>query len=505
MVVAGLLGYFAFGLLPVTYKAQANLILRDPSAPGAFIDSSGRSPDPAVYLARQADVVNSQLVLSRVARALGGGWSVQSVRDSLDAQPSASSAAIQIQAQAGDPASAATLANSVGEVYQQVVSERVAEQAQDAIASLEQLRDRLQAQLDNTSSGQRVPQAARDALVSQIIQLQQQEQEVSVRAAAFGSGVELFDRAERPTSPAGPPRALAAVLGAVLGLVAAGVWAWWWAARDRRARSARDPATVLEAPLLAEIPRFPTPRDSDVTSLASVGPAAAEAYHFAVAAVERALAALGGQSLALTSASPGEGKTTTALLMAVAANHEHRRVLLIDADERTKRLTRLCDRPGAPELVDLRIDYDSSADDPEREPGPLPAELARLHPSGYFRTNAFRKLLLAVSELADLVLIDTPPVLAVAEAVAVAEQADGVAVVVRQGTSLGQLQALRQRLLFTGTPLIGYLFTQSSSMSGPYAAEYAQRRSADGNGRGRLFRRRRVDQQQAYDLPRKAP
>jgi len=495
MVVAALLGYLAFGYLPVRYEAQAGLILRDPGDPGVFTDNSGQSTDLEVYMAKQADVVNSRLVLDRAVRILGGRWSVEGIRDALDAKASADLATIQIRATAGDATSAADLANAVGNAYQQVTSERVEQQAREAIATLQKLRAQLQAELNAAgTSGGPMPQPAREALVTQIAGLQQREREISVRAASFGTGVDLFDRAELPTSPAQPPPALGAVLGAVLGLVAAGAWAWWRAARDERAERTDDPAAVLGAPLLGEIPKFPASRQAGDLSLASVGPAAAEAYHFTVTSLEHALADIGGKSVAVTSVAPRDGKTTTALFLAVAAGQEHRRVILVDADERTRRLTRLCDRRGAPELVDLRVDYEASADDdPDREPPPLPAELARLHPSGYFRTQAFRKMLLAVGERADLVVIDTPPILAVAEAVAVAEQADGVAVVVSRGTPAGQLRALRQRLSFTGTPVIGYIVTRGTSASSPYAAEYARPRPlADGSQqRGRLFGRRR--------------
>jgi Mrp family chromosome partitioning ATPase len=232
---------------------------------------------------------------------------------------------------------------------------------------------------------------------------------------------------------------------------------------------------VLGAPLLGEIPRLPARRRAKDLSLDSVGPAAAEAYHFAVASLEHALASIGDTTVALTSAAPGDGKTTTALFLAIAAGHEHRRVRLVDADERTRRLTALCDQVGAPELVDLRTDYAASFDgDPDREEPPLPAELARLHPSGFFRAHAFRKLLLAVSELADLVLIDTPAILAVAPAVAIAEQANAVVVVISRGTSIAQLEALKLRLSFIDTPILGYIFTRGTNASSPYADNYAQ-------------------------------
>jgi uncharacterized protein involved in exopolysaccharide biosynthesis len=51
-------------------------------------------------------------------------------------------------------------------------------------------------------------------------------EEIATRAASFRSGVELFERAELPDVPAEPKPTLGALLGALLGLIAAGGWAW---------------------------------------------------------------------------------------------------------------------------------------------------------------------------------------------------------------------------------------------------------------------------------------
>jgi Mrp family chromosome partitioning ATPase len=60
----------------------------------------------------------------------------------------------------------------------------------------------------------------------------------------------------------------------------------------------------------------------------------------------------------------------------------------------------------------------------------------------------------------DLVLIDTPALLASSTALGVARQADGVVLVVSHGVSLSQLRDVRQRLAFVKTPLIGYIYVR---------------------------------------------
>jgi Mrp family chromosome partitioning ATPase len=78
----------------------------------------------------------------------------------------------------------------------------------------------------------------------------------------------------------------------------------------------------------------------------------------------------------------------------------------------------------------------------------------------FFRSTAFGKLLTFSGEPADLVLIDTPALLDVSEAVTIADQADAILLVVNRGTSLADLRRARERLAFTDTPLVGYVLNR---------------------------------------------
>ena len=67
----------------------------------------------------------------------------------------------------------------------------------------------------------------------------------------------------------------------------------------------------------------------------------ADAYHVIVASLDHELAGIGGSSVAVTSVGLGDSRTSTTLSIATAAWEENRKVLLIDADERTRRLSEL--------------------------------------------------------------------------------------------------------------------------------------------------------------------
>ena len=95
-----------------------------------------------------------------------------------------------------------------------------------------------------------------------------------------------------------------------------------------------------------------------------------------------------------------------------------------------------------------------------------PSERNGHHPAVFFRSTAFGKLISRSGEPADLVLIDTPALLGVSEAVTIADHADAVLLVVNRGTSLADLRRARERLAFTETPLIGYLLNRGSAQRG---------------------------------------
>jgi Mrp family chromosome partitioning ATPase len=473
-------GYGIAQLLPVRYQAEAALILSDPGGPsviggGASLPSSDRQ----VYLAKQVDIMTSSVVLGRTVQLLRSEQSLRDVRDELQVQPSQDMASISIVATGADPRSAAALANAVGTAYEQVTAERAAQGGKRAIASLEKIRNRLQAELDASPKSPDGRLTSRQQqLAGRITDLLQREQDITTQVEVYASGVELFERAERPDSPSQPKPKLAAVLGALLGLLAAGAWAWWAAARDQRAEGRGDPARILGAPLLGEVPRLRAPQMAPGKPVASpppvLDPAFADAYHFVVASMEHELARVGGKSIAVTSVGPGDSKTSTALHIANAASQEHRKILLIDADVRMRRLSELS---GFAEVAPQRNGQGLPV--PRGEPVDrteyvrrlvstgsgmvLPVASNRtdpLHSAGSYRAVDVRQALLSIGEMFDLVLIDTPSLLASSNALGVAGQADGVVLVVSHGVSLSHLRDVRERLAFVKTPLIGYVYVR---------------------------------------------
>jgi Mrp family chromosome partitioning ATPase len=475
---------------PTRYRAVSTLILRDPNDPGV-LGAATRVRDLAPYVTKQAELVTSTPVRDRASQILQGQGQQRAPvirRGAIDVR-SSPDLRITISATEEDPKFATAIANAVADAYQQIAIERVNADAQQAIAKLEEARTRLQEELNaSVATTPRNPQnplqltAQQEALVAQLATLRARIDDIAVRAALDGSRVELFEAASEPSTPASPNPVRDAALAAVLGALAAGAYAWRAAAQNQRADDREDPVSVLQAPLLGEVPEFHAPpliAGAPIPSPAMLGPVVAEAYRFAIASLDHMVSNLSGSSLVVTSVAPGDGKTSTALNLAISAFRDQRRVVLVDADERRRHLSRICGRSGSLGLTDLgddNIPVERCLHDLKLADGgsvPFVPSGSELEQSTMFvRTPAFRKALLRIAEQADLVLLDTPSLLAVSDTVAIAGQADGVIFVVNRGTPLRQLRTARERLSAAGSPLIGYIFNRSSASLSPYIPKY---------------------------------
>ena len=144
------------------------------------------------------------------------------------------------------------------------------------------------------------------------------------------------------------------------------------------------------------------------------------------------------KSLMLTSALPGEGKSTLALGLAVSAAHMHRRVLLIDANLRKPSLHKILQLSNDWGLSLLLIDETNTHLKDYIQPihpaidvltaGPTPEDTVKL-----LSSDRMKELLKLFKQTYDLVLIDTPPILKTVDTRLIASVCDGIAIVSRIG------------------------------------------------------------------------
>jgi len=209
--------------------------------------------------------------------------------------------------------------------------------------------------------------------------------------------------------------------------------------------------------------------------------AAAEAYEFAVSSLGFALEQVGGTSALITSTSPADGKTVTALNLVLAAMKDGRKPLLVDADERARGLTRISGfgtAAGVTDLDELGHGVDTVVRPwtvgGDHDEVAFIAAGSKLNgtTAGYFRSAGFGRALRRLVKGWDVVVIDAPPVLVAAETTDLAALVDGVVLVVVPGTPLRRLAEVRERIAMTGTPILGYIYNRAKPETGRYGYGY---------------------------------
>jgi len=295
-----------------------------------------------------------------------------------------------------------------------------------------------------------------DAVATTFAELLPRLQGPAVRAS-------LISPATRPLAATRPPVACAVGAGLLAGLLVGVALALLAERLDSRVNTATELETALGVPVLAAIPRFDA-RRAPLPLLGRRWSAPVEAFRKLRANVSFLSAgwtiARGAVCYVITSPVADEGKSTIAANLALAAAQAGQRVVLLDGDLRKPAVHRLFGLPprvGATTVLVGRTTVAAALQQPSDAPlsvltsGQLPPNPAELVGS-----LAMEALVRELRQEADLILIDCPPILPVADPMLVARLADGVLVVARAGaTTTERLAAARAAVQRAGVPLLG--------------------------------------------------
>jgi tyrosine-protein kinase Etk/Wzc len=327
--------------------------------------------------------------------------------------------------------------------------------------------------------------------------LRDEYQKARMAEAVEAGQVAIVDLAALPYRPVPRLRTLRLLLGVVLGLALGSVLALWRDSTNSRVRRRVDLEDEMRIPVLAVIPRITTqaddqhslrrlsarlvPRNSSAvrrgtdeliqgpratTATAFMSPAGSEAFRLLRSSLKWTQRDPSAKTLAISSALAEEGKTTTSANLAVVCALEGKRVLLVDCDMRRPRLHQVFRVPLSPGVAQvLRAGLDPATavrDTPFQGLSFLPAGRDTDAIADFIGSDRMRALLAVLSEHFDVIIIDTPPVLGVADAVALGPLVDGVVMVVGAGKTDRQAveQALSQ-LASAGARVIGAVLNDS--------------------------------------------
>ena len=298
--------------------------------------------------------------------------------------------------------------------------------------------------------------------------LLQRYKQIGVAGGVGMAPVSIVDRAQTPTSPFKPNILLNLLVGLGLGLAAGVGGAVGLEFINDTIKTRDDVRKKLSLACLGTIPK--TARDSFVEDLKSPASALSEAYSAIVAGLRFSTDEGTPNVLLVTSTRTGEGKSSSALAIAQNFARRGRKVLLIDSDLRKPAFKSSSERVGLSQLLTTDDTLNGHIVETQHRDlwllpsGPLPP-----NPADLLATGRIRRVIAEARKDFDLVIIDGPPSLGLADAPLLAAAAGSALFVIESGKTRtsAAIEALN-RLEATGTRIVGAALTKSEEREAGY-------------------------------------
>ncbi|MDR3098924.1 MAG: AAA family ATPase [Paraburkholderia sp.] len=304
------------------------------------------------------------------------------------------------------------------------------------------------------------------------------------------SNVRLIDSAAVPESPVRPKRAFILVAALLTGLFVSVAFALLKRKLNSGIAVVDDIEVGTGLTVYAAVPRsrvqhvltrrLPSSAPGTTTVLARTASfdAAVESLRSFRSALEFALEEAANNIVLLAGPTPVVGKSFVSVNLAALLGSSGKRVLLVDADLRRGSLNRHVGVPSSPGITDI-VEHDGGYEQVvHRQVMPGVDFVANggyvTNASELLRSGSFQRFAQWADGVYDVVLIDAPPILPVADSGIVANLAGTVFLIARYGvTSVSELRESVRRFEQIGVPIRGVIFNDMTSRPGKYGSEYA--------------------------------
>ena len=469
-------------IAPKEYTAASDVLVSPISSSDTALSSLPlikQTSDPTRDVETAARLIVNRQTALRVKRDLGLTEGPNSIANHVNAQPVAQSNIVSVTAKAESAKLAQNLANGFTRAVVEVQTEQFHSALDTTISALA-------ARVRAMTPQQRAASIGPDSLLAQLARLQ------ALRSQPDPT-LRIETTAARPKRPSAPKKKLSIIAGILAGLILGVGSAFALQVLDPRLRREEQLRRLYSLPILGRIPRDSRRGQDRALAPERLAPSTLEAYRTlrATLAASR-VGVTGAPAVLVTSPSPSEGKSTTAINLASSLALAGNSVILIEADLRRPSIGDALGATaenGTGSVLLGMANLEDSLVETKAYGRYLRLLLADTSgaASGFMADQLFlpaaRNLVAEAKRLADYVIVDSPPLSEVIDALPLAQQVDEVLVVVRLGrTQLTKLQNLGELLAthdiepvgfaVVGVPPTGEGYYYASSASTP-----AERRS----------------------------
>lgn len=487
-IIGGGASFFATSQLPKLYQSTAKVMVGE-----SFQKQNPTTGDIAtasVLAETYIQLVKTSAVLRAVKAQLGIDYSIGDLRSSVNANTIQRTQFIEVRATDTEPKRAALIANAVADqlillgpassnadlvqqrafVRQQIQElETKIQKAEDEIAQLEE-------SLKTTTSVREAAdkRAEIDRQRAQIAQYQDNyTQFINYLAPSTQNTLSVLEPAEPANAPFSPNLPLNVGLAIVIGVILATAVAFLIEYLDDTLKHKEDITRILDTSTLGEIGVVRARNDKLVTA-AEPRSANAEAYRMLRSNISFSSVDKPIKTILITSASPSEGKSITAANLAVTMAQAGYRTILLDCDLRKPTQHKLFGLSNDAGLTNCLLSHAnlSTFIRPTRAEnlrllttGPLPPNPAEL-----LGSRSMSELLTLLQKDADIIVVDSPPVLAVTDSAILSHMSDGVLLVVDSGqTRRDSAVRAKEALEKAGARMLGVVLNRISVGGGYYS------------------------------------
>ncbi len=511
ILAAGLAGaagyYYSLTLTPV-YQTSTTMMISE--APTSARATDLTSITTSERLARTyATMITKRPMLEKVIQRLGANVDAGEVMNMVSVSQVSNSQLLVITVKGPDANFAAAVANALVMVFSEQLGEQQStryaaskKSLEDRVAEIEkqltELEEQVAVQRSIVERKTLAAEANNTALLStdnDVAELDRMEgrlnqfesirtnlvlsyEQVRLAEAQSYSNVVQIEPATAPTNPISPDIMQNTMLAAMVGLMLSAGGVFVADLLDDTIKNPDEVRRKTNLTILGTIANYKEPEDGQLITVDQPRSPVTESFRSLRTNIQYASVSSPVRTLLVTSPAPADGKTTVVANLAMVIAHSGRKVTVVDADlhrPRVHSVFGLSLLPGLSSLfirpvVHLNGSVQATSSDRLKviTAGELPP-----NPSELLGSNKMREILDAVQETADMVIVDSPPVLSVTDAVVMAPTVDGVMIVVRPGvTKMNALKYAVEQLRYVGANILGVVINRVNDRSARYGYYY---------------------------------